>query len=163
MDLDTIWENIPLIVAIIGLILLQIFLRRRRKPETTHQEIVQSLLSEVRLNQALVEIFNLRQKPKKFELASWWRNKNKLDFLEQSLQGNLSGAFGMAEDFNQQIEAAKKYKSASYMVGVDVGRLKGPLDKSRQGLEEWLLAKTGEKGPPPKYPGILDDFLGGRR
>ncbi|MFC1847462.1 hypothetical protein ACFLW5_01430 [Chloroflexota bacterium] len=161
MDFAEIGENIPIIVAIIGFILLQ-FVLKKRKPETTHQEIAQSLLSEVKLNQALVGSYHLQQKPKKFEAVSWHRNKNKLDFLSHSLQVTLSDTFMVVEDFNQQISAAKKHKSASYMVNVNVDKLKGPLDKSQQGLEEWLLAKAGTKEPPPKYPGMLDGFLGGR-
>ena len=162
MDFGDISENIPIIVMIAGLILLQFFLRRRRKPEITHQEIAQNLLSEVRLNQALAETFNLRQKPKKFEAVSWQRNKNKRDFLAQSLQVALSDALTSIEDFNRQIEAAKKHKSASYMVNVDVGKIKEPLSKSKQGLEEWLLENVGTKESPPKYPGIFGGFFGGK-
>ena len=162
MDFGAIGENIPIIVAIIGFILLQFFLSRRRKPETTHQEIAQSLLTEVKLNQALVESYHLRQKPKKFETVSWRMNKNKLDFLSQSLQGVLSDTFMVAEDFNQQIEAAKKHKSASYMVNVNVDKLEEPLAKSKQGLEEWLQDNVGTKEPPPKYPGMIDTLFGGR-
>ena len=64
MDFGDIGGNLPLLVAIIGIILLQFFLRRRRRPEITRNEIVQSLLSEVKLNQTLVETFSLREKPK---------------------------------------------------------------------------------------------------
>ena len=160
MDFGNISENIPVIVLVIGFILLQFFLRRRRKPEITHQEIARSLLSEVRLNRALAESYHLRQKPKKFETVSWQMNKTKLDFLDQALQVALTGAFTIAEDFNRQIEAAKKYKSTSYIVSIDVAKLKEPLTKSQQGLEEWLLAKTGTQEPSPKYPGILDNWLG---
>ena len=93
MDFGAIGENLPIILAIVGFILLQFFLSRRRKPETTHQEIVNSLLTEVKLNQALVETSSLRQKPKKLEIVSWQRNKAKLDFLDQPLRNTLSDAF----------------------------------------------------------------------
>jgi hypothetical protein len=161
MDFGTIWENAPLIGAVIVLILLQFFLRKP-KPEVRQQEIVQNLLSEVRLNWALAETFHLRQKPKKLEVVSWQRNKTKLDFLKQSLQSALSDAFGMAEDFNQRVEATKKYKSASYLVGIDIDKLKEPLAKSKQGLEEWLVENVGTIHPPPKYPGLLDGLFGDR-
>ncbi len=163
MNFGTIGENAPLIVVIIVLILLQFFFWRRRKPEATREEITRSLLSEVRLNQALGETFRLRQKPKKFEAASWQINKTRLDFLSQSLQVALSDAFGMVEDFNRQIDVAKKHKSPSYVASLDVDKIKEPLAKSKQGLEEWLLAKTGGKEPPPKYPGLLDGLFGWRR
>lgn len=156
------FSNVPIILLVIGLVLLQFFLMRRRKPEVTQQEIVQNLLSEVRLNQALAETFHLRQKPKRFEVTSWQRSKAKLDFLPQPLQVALSDAFGIIEDFNQQIETAKKQKSASYMAGVNIDRLKKPLAESRQGLEQRLTSITGTKKPPAKYPGMFDDWTGRR-
>ena len=152
--------SLPLILLAIGLILMQFFLRRRRQPEVTQQEIVERLLAEVRLNLSLVEVFYLDSKIRKFETAAWQMNKTKLDFLEHPVQGALADAFRMAEDFNQQIAAAKKHKSASYMINIDANKLKGPLTKSRLGLEEWLLTKIGTKEPRPKYPGIFDDFVG---
>ena len=161
MEFGDIEKNLPIIVMVIALILLQFFLRRRRKPEATQGEIVQSLLSEVRMNLSLTEAFRLRSQVKKFGAASWQRNKTKLDFLDQSLQTVLSDAFMKAEDFNQQIEAAKKYKSTSYMVNIDVDKLTGPLTKSKEGLEAWLLKNVGRKEPPPKYPRVIDGLFGG--
>ncbi len=160
MDFGNIGENIPFVLMIVGLILLQFFLRRRRSSETNPQEIAQSLLSEVKLNLRLAEVFTFHWQAKKFLTTNWQINKNKLDFLDQSLQGTLSDAFTIAEDFNQQIAAAKKYKSASYMASVDVGKLKGTLTKSEQGLEQWLQAKGGATEPPVKVPGVFDDWLG---
>ena len=154
--------NMIIFIAVLGLILLQFFLRRR-KPQAFHGEIAQNLLMEVKLNQALAETHNRRQKPRRFEVTNWRRYKSKLDFLTQSLQGALSDTFMMVEDFNQQIETAKKFKSASYTASVDVGKLTEPLARSREGLEEWLLANVGRKEPPPKYPGIFDSLFGGGR
>ena len=74
----------------------------------------------------------------------------------------LSDASAIVEDFNQQIGAARKYKSASYMASVNMDKLKEPLAKSKQGLEEWLLARVGTKEPSPKYPGVFDDWTGRR-
>ncbi|MFC2025471.1 hypothetical protein ACFLTG_03580 [Chloroflexota bacterium] len=162
MDFSELGENFPIIVLAIGLALLQIFFIRKRKPAVTQQGIIQSLLSDIRVNQALVENYHLLKKPEKFEAVSWQRSKSKLDFLSQSLQGVLSDTFTPIEDFNQQIEAARKHKSTSYMVNVDVGKVKGPLAKSRQGLEEWLTTNIETKEPPTKYPGFLESFFGGR-
>ncbi len=151
----------PLILVIVGLILLQ-FLFRKRRQKTTHRDIVQSLLSEVRANQALVKAFGHFKNPKKFEIIGWRVDKNKVDFLDQSVRVALSDAFTMAEDFNQQIQAAKKYKSASHTVTLNVEKLEEPLAKSRQGLEQWLLANGGTEKPATKYPSIFDDFFGRR-
>ena len=160
MDFGDIGGNIPIIVTIIGLIVLQFFLRRKRTLETTPREIAQSLLSEVRLNLRLTEVFTFSYRTSKFMTTSWQINKNKLDFLNQSLQVALSDAFTMAEDFNQQIAAAKKYKSTSYMASVGVDKLKDKLTKSREGLEEWLQAKVGTIEPSVKIPGVFDGWLG---
>ncbi len=153
--------NLLLILAVMGLILLVFFLRKGYRPERTRPEVVQNLLTEVRLNLALVGVFHLQQKPKKFELNSWQRNKTRVNFLAPSLQHALSEGFGMAEDFNRQIDVAKKSKSASHTVNIDVDKLKEPLTKSKLGLEEWLLINIGAKQLPPKYPGIIDSLFGG--
>ena len=160
MDFGDIGENIPVIAMVIGLILLQFFLRRRRPQEVTHQGIAQNLLAEVRLNHRIAEAYTLGGKTRKFMTTSWQRYKNKLDFLDQSLQVTLSDAFTMAEDFNQQIAAAKKYKSTSYMASVNVDKLKGPLTKSEEGLGQWLQSKGGTTEPPLTIPGMFDDLLG---
>ena len=160
MDYGDISENSPLIVWVIGPLIFQFFRRRRRPKETTHAQIVQNLLAEVKLNRRLAEVYTFDWRAKKFITAAWQRNRNKLDFLEQSAQTVLSDSFMMADDFNQQISAAKKYKSASYMASVNVGRLKSSLTKCEEELEHWLESKTGSSEPEVKMPGIFGDFTG---
>ncbi len=142
MDLSEIGPNVLIILAIVALLGLNIFFKRRRG-ERTPAEVALSLLSELNLNQKLAEDFQFHLGVKKFKTASWKRNKTKLDFLDQSLQTTLADAFSMAERFNQDIDAAKKHKSATYLSGINVGKLKEPLAKSKQGLEEWLQANMG--------------------
>ena len=154
------WENLPIVLIAIGVILLLSFFRRGRRAETKPLEITQRLLSEVRLNLRLTEIFTPTHRMSKFMTAGWQINKTELDFLGQPLQSTLSEAFMMAEDFNQQIAATKKYKSASYLASIDADRLKEKLIKSREGLEGWLQAETGTTEPPLKTPGIFDGWLG---
>ncbi|MFC2056931.1 hypothetical protein ACFLTO_05135 [Chloroflexota bacterium] len=160
MDFGNIGENVPAVVMIVGLIVVQFFLRRKHKVETKPQEITEGLLSEARLNLSLCEIFTFSHRTRKFTTTTWQINKNKLDFLNQSLQVTLSDAFTMAEDFNQQISAAKKYKSTSYLAIIDVDKLKDKLTKSQEGLEEWLQATVGTTEPSMKIPGVFDDLLG---
>ena len=122
MDSAGIGDNLPIVAILIGVILLQFVLRRGRKPEATHREIVQGLLSETRMNQALAGVIHQQQVPRNFMVTSWRKNKTKLGFLEQSLQVVLSDAFMMAEDFNEQVAVAKRYKSASYATGLNTDR-----------------------------------------
>ena len=162
MDFGDIGENLPIIGLIIGLILLQFFLRRRRSPVTTQQGIVESLMSEVRVNLRLAEVLSSGEQIKRFITTNWQISKNKIDFLDQSVQVNLTDAFMIADDFNLQVATSKKYKSTSYLASIDVEKLKDKLTKSKEGLEEWLVSKTGSKEPPPKTPGVFDSLLGGR-
>lgn len=156
----SIGEDFSLILIVLGLGLLIFFLRRGHGAQKASPEVVHSLLSEVRLNQALVEIFSQGQKPKKFEVVNWQINKAKIGFLSQSLRNTLSDTFGMAEDFNHQIKLARKSKSANYIASINIDKLKELLTKSRQGLEEWLLINTGRKDLPVKYPSFFDSFFG---
>lgn len=161
MDFRTLGENAPLILAIIAAILIQFFFGRRRR-ERTRSDLVQNLLSEIRLNRTLAETFHLRKKPKKFESTNWQRHKNRLNFLAPSLQNSLSEVFLLAEDFNRQIDLARKQKLNTYLTNVNIAKLKEPLAKSMAGLEEWLLTNTGRKEPPLKYPGLFDGLFGGK-
>ncbi|MEK7354740.1 MAG: hypothetical protein AABZ77_09570 [Chloroflexota bacterium] len=162
MDFKDIGANLPFIIGAIALVVLQFILRKRRPPEANQQDIVQNLLAEVRLDFRLAEVFSFQYQAKRFMTTTWQLNKNKLDFLDPKLQENVNDAFMMAEDFNQQIAAAKKHKSAAYMASIHMDKLKVLLTTSQQGLEQWLLIKVGSKNPPEKAPGMFDDLLGKR-
>ena len=153
--------SIPLILTVVLLLVVFYFLRGRGGGVGNRPELVQSLLTEVKLNQALVETFQLRQKPKKFEMTSWEVYKTSIDFLEESLQDTLANAFGMFEDFNKQIKIAKKEKSNSYM-DIDIAKLREPLAKSRKGLEDWLEETTGHRELPTRYPSLFGSLFGER-
>ena len=162
MDFAAIEGNLPLLLVIVALILLPLFFGRKRRSEARPQEIVRVLLSEVRLNLSQTEMYRSGRQVKKFEAVSWGMHKGKLDFLSQSLQAALSDAFMMVEDYNQQIDAAKKHRSAGSLASINADKLKGSLTKSKEGLEEWLMSKVGTKEPPTKYPGLFDGLFGGR-
>ena len=80
----------------------------------------------------------------------------------EPVQTALADAFMMVTDFNQQVDTARKQKSTLYMLNVNMSKIQVSLEKSKQGLEDWLLKNTGAKEPPPKYPGIMDSMFGGR-
>jgi len=139
MDLSDTATNILFVLGLAFLIAINLFLKSRhqaRKPA----EMVLSLLSEINHNQKLVEDFQFHLNVKKFKTGSWKINKAKVDFLGQSLLTTLDTAFSMAESFNQDIDTAKKYRSTGYLTVISIDKLKEPLAKSKQGLEEWLQA-----------------------
>ena len=50
---------------------------------------------------------------------------------------------------------ARKYKSDSYMASIDVRKMQPLLDKSRQGLEEWLEANRQNPAYSSKRSGLF--------
>jgi len=111
---------------------------------------VRGLLSEIDYNQNLMEAFLFKWQAKKFKTGVWKRNKYKMDYIDQSLRNTLAGAYEIAEEFNSEIDAAKKHKSPGYLAGIQVDRLKEPLARSKQGLKEWLeLNKRKKELPEP--------------
>jgi hypothetical protein len=148
---------IPLIIVIA----LSFIMRRRKPVENTPQEIASSLLMDVVADQQALEKFSTQKKPKKLKMGSWQRNWEKLDFLDPSLRETLSKTFTQIEDFNMRVESAKMYKSTSYLFGVNIERLQEPLDKSREGLEEWLKANAEQAGPGAGRQGCMGGGLGG--
>ena len=73
-----------------------------------------------------------------------------MDYIDQRLHATLSGAYEIAEEFNREIDAAKKHKSTSYLASIQVDKLREPLARSKQGLEEWLQLNKGKKEPVKK-------------
>ncbi len=162
MNFENIGDNIWIIIIVIALLVLQFVIRRRRSPEATQIEIVQNLVSEVSIDLRLAEILISGEQVKRLLTTAWQLNKNKLDFLDTALQSDLNDAYMIAEDFNQQVAASKKYKSITYIASINAERLKEKLTKSKEGLEQWLLAKTGTKEPTQKPPGMFDMLIGRR-
>ncbi len=164
MNLGNLGGNLLLVAFVIGLLFLIGFITRgMRKPVQVQKEVVQDLLAETRLNQAVLEYFRARQEPKKFTVTGWKKNSKKVGFLSQPTQDALSDSFTMAEDFNRQVEAGRKHRSAGYIADLNVDKLKELLVRSQEGLEEWLVKNIGRKEPPLEYPGLFDGFFGKRR
>lgn len=150
-------------VAIISLAIIMILvsLVRRRGGAAKYPEIVQALLYDVRFNLGLSMHFLELKKPRRFENMNWLMNKDRIGFLGEQLQLMLKEAFGLVEEYNKQIKAAKKDKSDSYKT-IDLTSFKELLGKCRQELEDWMIQKTGSKDLQPKYPTLMGFFLGER-
>jgi hypothetical protein len=162
MDFGTIQENLPFIIGAAALLAVQLFLRKKAGPAANQQQVVQNLLSEIQLDLKIAENFSYAAPARKYMITTWKMNKERLEFLDKDVQATLNDAFVIAEDYNKQIDSAKRFKSTSYIVGIDTKKLRSFLTTSQQGLEKWMIAKTGTKNPPEKIPGIVDDLLGKR-
>lgn len=148
------------VLTIVVVVVLFSFLRGRGG--VRHRpEVIQFLLYDIKLNQALVEAFHQREKPRRFEKTNWEINKSKIGFLSESLKDTLRMTFDMVEEINQDIKLVKKNKSGDYK-GINVTKLKEPLAKCREGLEGWLMDAIGTTEVPPRYPS-LTGFLFGER
>jgi hypothetical protein len=143
-DWGEIGKILSYLIPVIVFILVNVFFRKQQEAKR-RQEVVRSLLSEINYNQKLMEAFLLRWQAKKFKTGSWKRNRDKMDYIDQDLHNTLASAYEIAEEFNREIEAARKHKSASYLANIKVDRLREPLAESRQGLEGWLELNKGKK------------------
>lgn len=150
------WQiMLPLLIFIIFAMFM-----KRRKTEGTDTEVANSLLVDVHENLRAVESFGYQKKPKKFRVGSWRRNSAKLGFLEPALLADLTEAFNLAEDFNQQIDRARQQKSDVYLSGIDTHKVEGPFTKSRDGLQAWLKDHMQQAGPDAGRRGCMPGGLG---
>jgi len=145
-DWGEIGKVLGYLVPLVILILINVFFRKQQE-QKRRLAVVRSLLSEIDYNQKHMEAFAFQWQTKKFKTGNWKRNKDKMDYIDQSLHATLTGAYETAEGFNREIDAAKKHKSASYLASIQVDRLREPLAKSKQGLEEGLQLNKGIKEP----------------
>ena len=149
MDFD--WGEIGKVFSyLIPVILFLLFnvLFKKQREQQRRLAVVKSLLSETDYNSKLVDSFSFQSQMKNFKTATWKKNKGKMDYIDQGLRTTLAGAYEVAEGFNKEVEAAKRQKSASYLAGIRVDKLRDPLAKSRQGLEEWYVLNKDRKKPP---------------
>ena len=149
MDFD--WGDIGRILAYLIpaiIIILTNVVFRKQKQQQAKLTVVRSMLSEISYNQKLIEAFSLQWQTKQFKTGTWKRNKDKMDYIDPGLRYTLADAYEIAEEFNREIDAAKKHKSTSYLAGIRVDRLGEPLAKIKQGLEEWLELNQRKKKLP---------------
>ena len=77
-----------------------------------------------------------------------------MDYITPDLYSTLADAYEITENFNREIDLAKKHNSASYMVNIRMDRLIKPLASSKQELEQWLLENKKKKELPKKQRGL---------
>jgi len=143
-DWSEIGKFLSYLAPVIIFLLFNVFFRKQREQQG-RLAVVKSLLSEIDYNHRLVESFSLQPQMKKFKAATWKRNKEKMDYIDPNILSILANAYEITDGFNREIDKTKKYKSTSYLVGINAERLTEPLAKSRQGLEEWIVLNKGKK------------------
>jgi hypothetical protein len=131
--------NTTLLLILVVILLLAAsafaqFYRTRRSPLGR----VLYIFSNIRNAAKLCHEFSYKSSVKKFGVAGWEKNKDKVDFLPEELRAELARLFGMMEDVNLKIDTAIKFKSNAYLVTIDVKNLEGPLAASSKRLRDWL-------------------------
>jgi len=137
MDFGESGINIILIIVVILFLALNVYIRSRRSGGAPLGRVV-SIFAAVNHNEKLVGNFGFHRSAGKLKTGAWRKNKDRVDFLPQELRMTLSQVFEMSEEVNERIEAARKFKSDSYMAGIDVSKLKAPLAQCKQQLQEWF-------------------------
>ena len=140
MDFD--WSEIGSVLGyLIPVILFLIFnvFFKKQQEQKRRVTVVKGFISEIDYNQKLAESFSTKLEMKKFKTATWDRNKNKINYVNnEGLYSTLAHAYEITDEFNREIDTAKKYKTTSYLVSIKVEKLRKPLERSRQGLQNWL-------------------------
>ena len=147
-------ETLIFIIVIFLFMLGSLFIKRRSMEKTELGKVV-AILTEVNYNLKSLDTFSYNLQVKKLKTGSWARNRDKLEFLGNKLQSTLANAFGMAEEFNQRIVAARQHKSSSYLASIEAGKLKDAMTKSQQELGDWLTENRDKQEMLPKKRGLF--------
>ena len=154
MDLSETGMTIILVVLMVGLIVVNVYFGKRKAEKAPLGKVV-SVLSDIRHNQKIVQTFNFHWQTKRFKTGGWSRNSTNITFLPEELWISLDKIFDLVEDYNQRIDIAKKSKSDSYMAGIDVDRLKAPLDDVAERLREWVQENMTHPEYAPRRRGLF--------
>ena len=161
MDFGNLSEVMPVVLVIIGLIAIQFFLRRKNTSPSSHQHVVHSILSDIRINLRLVQVLMDGEQIKRFAINGWNTSRNNIEFLSQNLQSALTDAFNIVQDYNEQVATTKQFKTSNYVASIDTVKLKDQLEKCKSALEDWLMNNVGTTDPGGKT-GMFDMIIGRR-
>jgi hypothetical protein len=161
VDFGDLSEFMPVLLVIIGLIAMQLFLRRKGGPPSSNRYVVHAILSDIRVNLRLVEILIEGEQIKRFAVNSWKTSRNNIEFLSQNLQSALTDAFNIAQAYNDQVATTRQFKTSNYIASIDTVKLKDRLEKCKSALEDWLMDNVGTTDPGGKT-GMFDSLIGRR-
>jgi hypothetical protein len=150
-----------MILLLIAALALNVFVKYRRSKKTPLGNVA-SILIDINRNEKNLENFNYSQQAKKMKTGSWNSYKDKIDFLPQEIHMELGQTFEMCQEVNDRINAAKNYKSSSYMAGIDVSKLEVPLARCKEALQIWLQENMNNpEYQPKKRRGLFGGLFGG--
>ncbi len=135
------WTSLVIFVILI-IFLLWVWSRWKGKGRgTSRLQSAINMISDVNENLKLMEQRRVNpQLTKKFKTGAWNAYQDKLDYLEPETVTSLKETFTLINEFNTEIEIAKKSSSADTLQTMPLDKLKEPLDKSKEGLVKWLRA-----------------------
>ena len=144
------WVMTVLIMVLLFAVLVLNFVVRIRRQMKSPLGRAALILANISYNERLVENFGFERRASKMKTGAWKKYKDKVDFLPQELRMELSQLFDMAGEVNGMINAAKRIKSASYISGIDVSKLKTPLAESKEWLQDWIQENMDNPEYQPK-------------
>ncbi len=141
-------------LVIVGILAASVFLQYFRTRRAPLGRVLQ-IFHNIRFAEKLCREFGYTRKVKKFRVAGWEKNKEKVLFLPEKLHRDLANLFGILMDMNVKIDTALKYKSDAYLVSVDVNSLEEPLADCKQQLRTWIQDNIHNPDYQPKRISFL--------
>jgi hypothetical protein len=137
-------------VLVAVFIALAIYMRRKRSTGNPLMDVAR-IYVDIKRDDKLVNNFDISgAKLVKFKTGAWKKNQDKVGFLPEELRKELSLIFTQLEGVNTKIEDAKKYKSTSYLVDINVSNLVAPIASSRAQLNAWFKENMYNPAYQPK-------------
>ena len=157
--------NETLQYMILGLVLLvalglNIYIRMRRQFKSP---LGKAALIAMDMNRSYrsIELLGQTRGVPKLKTGNWRKNKDKVDFLPHEIRMELGQVFEMLEEANNSLAAARQFKSDSYVAGIDVSKLKEPLEEARANLQAWIQENMHNPEYQPKKRRSLISFFSG--
>lgn len=149
------WQDIGILLLLVAFFVVAVVFNKRRN-NAAPMVVAVNLYRDIEKNQKLINAFSYQAKARTFKVKNWQKNRNRMDFLSEELRSDINAGFTLVEDFNRQIDAARKAGSVSYPVGVQVDKLKEPFTRAREGLVKWIQDNWGNRAYLPKRIGFFN-------
>jgi hypothetical protein len=148
------WEQYIFIIVIVLLLVWSLTRRKKQSSGNVNVDAVSGVLGNVNENLRVMEerLTNWQSK-KKFQTKAWMTYKDRLTFLDSSLNSSINESFAIAEDLNTRIDTAKKNNAMATLQDMPIEKLRDPLTKSRDGLTTWLRTNFQNEAQPQQRSG----------